>query len=286
MKRLLLIAIVMLVIASVICSPISAKIQFTTDVVQYDASGTTQGAFGEEVHVALEISPGESEVKNLVIELQDREALIDDTNPRFISLTAFPAGTSVPITQDGKTFTVSTLQPGQTIILAFNAYPKTQQQQKLHVADIAYSYTQLGDRIGPNIQPIEVRMDNSAWFRFQKAQGDYALLQQKTKSSDEFSSNVLFGSIVLIVIALVVVGYSIYKRYKFGKATKLERERKDAQIKELIKTADSADDSKGQLDLLKAKLRDELGADTTSSGLGIDEDQDEQRERTTKMKIE
>lgn len=254
MKRRILFGFIILLIGIALCIlPAAAKIQDIPPNVQYDADGTTP-AFGEEIHITQIISLGETDIKNLVIDLKDADAFIDDSDPTLITLTSSPAGTSVPISQKGKTFTVDQLQKGQTIILAFNAYPKTLQKQTLHVADIGISYTQMGDRIGPIYTPITAQMDKSSWFLLQKAQ-----------SQNDFTTKVFYGSVVLILAACAVFAFFIIKRREYTREYAALKEKRDGLIRELIRKVDLAENNPAEFDSLKTKLRNELSSDNSSA---------------------
>jgi hypothetical protein len=266
MKKILLSAFIVLIIIAAFCSPVSAKIQYTPDV-QYDANGITP-AFGEEIHVTLVITPGETDVKNLIINLRDADALIDDTNPNLITKTISPAGAAINISRVGNTFTIDQLQKGQTITIAFNAYPKTLHQQILHVADIEFSYTQLGDRIEQPYEPITVQMDTSSWFLLQNAQSENDILRETTKSQTDLNMKVFYGSIVLIVVAGMIIILFFIKRREYAREYAAQKQQKDALILDLIRKVDLAENNKAEFESLKKRLRSELGSDAGPDGSG------------------
>ncbi|OPY38428.1 MAG: hypothetical protein A4E35_00851 [Methanoregula sp. PtaU1.Bin051] len=254
------ILLTVLVVVAVLSVPVSAKIQYTADV-RYDASGTLPG-FGEEIPVTLVIAPGENAIKNLVITLREADAFIDDSNPSFITKKISPAGASINITQSGLSFMIDQLQQGQTITIDFIAYPKTLQQQKLHVADVGFSYTQMGDRIDQPYEPVYADMSGSSWFQLQSANKETSIVKQNAETETRNAQFALSIGFVLVIVAIVIIAYVLIKRGSYVRECAALKESKNQLMHEILRKVELAENNKAELESLKKRLRTELGPDT------------------------
>jgi hypothetical protein len=206
---------------------------------------------------------------NLIIDIREADALIDDTNPNLITKTISPVGAAIPVNLTNQhTFSIDQLLKGQTLTIAFNAYPKTLRQQALHVADIGFSYTQLGDRIEQPYEPISANLEQSSWFQLQKIQSEDAILRQDTRIQRDNATTVFYGSIVLILAAFAAIAYFWMKRRESVKECADLKESKNQLMQELLRKVELAEDNKAELESLKKKIRNELGPDTGSGITG------------------
>jgi hypothetical protein len=252
-----------LIVVAALSVPVSAKIHYTADV-RYDSEGALS-AFGEEIPVTLMITPGESDIKNLTIDIREADALIDDTIPQWSSKTISPAGASVPVDLTGHTFSVPLLQVGQTLTITFNAYPKTLHQQKLHIADVGFSYIQLGDRIEQPYEPINADMSGSSWFQLQSADKEIGIVKQSAQTETKNAQFALSIGFVLVIVAILIIAYVLIKRGSYIKECAALKEDKNRLMHEILRKVELAENNKAELESLKKKLRTELGPDTSAA---------------------
>lgn len=139
----MVVLLLLVTIAISICAmPAFAKINYKVES-SYDYNSSTD-YFGEEIRIKMTIDPGESEVKDMRIDIFEADALLDDGS---FDKTISPAWANVSLTQGGHTFFCDKLKSGESITLMFNAYPKTIKEKEIKVADVRISYTQLGERL-------------------------------------------------------------------------------------------------------------------------------------------
>jgi hypothetical protein len=212
-KNIWIIVITGLLLSILFVSPVTAKITTSVETM-YDFDGASK-EFGEEIAVRITIAPGDSEVRDLQIKITDRDALIDGASFKH---TIIPTGAQVNVERDGYTVLCNRLAPGESIILSFNAYPKTIKQNELIVVESLYSYTQLGESIA-DLEIITVDTSGSVWFQYQRAD------HEKTTVSWTF-----YLGILLIIISIGLVIYQLNQKRKMM----LKIDEKSNHVRELL----------------------------------------------------
>lgn len=240
--RRLIIAGIILLIASTVISPVGAKISTSIDA-NYD-EGSKTATYGEEIHVQITIRPGDSEVSNLYITISERDALIDDSSFKH---TISPTGADVNVVRDGRSFHCEKLAPGESLILSFNAYPKTILQEVIHVADVSYEYIQLGDSVTDR-DSVSVDTSGSFWFRYQEA-----------SSEKETSSTIFYIGIIFIIISIIIVVYQNKRNQQAIIAIQSEKNRKDELLKKVYDKIDISIENPTELTSLKTQINREIG---------------------------
>ena len=240
--------ILLSVLLAYLFMPVDARINFNY-TLNYDHDGTSQ-YFGEEIRVKLVIDPGANEVRDMRIDILEDEALIDDTS---FEEAKYPAGAPVNITRVGHTFFCDRLGVGESIALMFNAYPKTERVEKIKVADVIISYTQLGERVKDE-EELKANMSNSSWFK-------YVNLLERVKSleSEIGSIQMLFNiGILFIILAIFVVVISVFILWTWRRKTAAERENIREEfhnkLKEISKGLDRAEGNPSEVHMLRRKV--------------------------------
>ncbi len=155
--------------------PVFAKVNYMSNAT-YDYDGSSVYP-GEEIRVKMTINPGVSEVKDMRITISEADALIDGNS---FEKTISPAGAPVNLTREGHTFLCDRLKPGESITLMFNAYPKTEKEKRIKVANVRIEYTQLGQRL-EETKEISANLENSAWFGYEVVKREAKGLQNELK---------------------------------------------------------------------------------------------------------
>lgn len=236
----------LILLFAVLTAPAGALIATSTEAT-FDADGKSAG-FGEEIQVQITIRPGDAEVRNLSIVLSEQNALIDDRSFRH---TIDPTGAPVNVERDGHTFTCDHLARGESVVLFFNAYPKTLNQDTLTVADVAYTYIQQGESLQGS-DTITVDTSSSLWFQ------NIAL-----KSENDLSWTLYVG-IVLIIISIALLGYQAMQGKKGASASNAELQKMRALLKEVDKNLDAIQDNPSIKEDLRKKIKRELGSEKSA----------------------
>jgi len=239
-ENILLIFGALILLFAVLTVPVAAKIVTSTEAI-FDADGTT-GEFGEEILAKITITPGDTEIRDLQINISERDALIDDASFKH---TIIPTGASVNVERNGHSFQCDQLAPGESIVLSFNAYPKTLGQTELTVADVAYSYVQQGDTVTGK-DTITVDTGSSLWFQYLAARGEATV------------SWTLYAGILLIVVSIALIGYQFAQRGKVQSAADSERRKMHDFLKDVSKKLDLVQDNPSELEALKKRIEREL----------------------------
>ncbi len=253
MKKILLSAVIILLCFAVLAIPVSATIQPSV-TTNFDADGKTS-AFGEEVATTLVISAGENDIKDLAINFRNVDAFIDyNSFKKEIN----PAGASVNITPTANGFSIDSLPKGVVVTITFNAYPKTIQPDTITLADVGFSYTQLGQRFEPStatpILPITVDLKGSSFHNYEKSQGGNLIN----------SSGLIIGVIVGVVAIIALVLVYFKKRETALEIVRIQ-ENKNKLFLELYRKVELAENNPAEYDSLKKRLRDEMGAGASPS---------------------
>ena len=214
------------IVISVCVVPAFAKIKCESNAT-FDYNGTS-ACYGEEIQVKTTINPGESEVKDMRIDILEADALIDDNS---FDKTISPAWASVNLTQEGHTFFCDELKKGESITLMFNAYPKTIKEGEIKVADVRVRYTQLGQRL-EDWGEVKADLKKSFWFRYEDA--------EKRVGSANW---MFYVGIILAIIACVSLFIQWVERR--GKEEESEEMRKDfyEKLKNIYNRLESAEDN-------------------------------------------
>lgn len=248
MRKTWLFGFIVLLCFAVFAMPVSAAIQQSI-TTNYDAQGKTP-AFGEEIASTLVISAGESDIKDLIINFHDADAYIDyNSFKKEIN----PAGASVNITPIAHGFAIDSLPKGVVVTITFNAYPKTLQQENLHVADIGFHYTQLGERIEPTAAkpevPVRVDMKSSVYYTYENTRGEI-----------ERNSIGLYIGVVMVLVAIFAFIIMFVKRREYTQEILRVQENKNQLLGEIYRKVELAEINPAEYDSLKKKLRDEMGS--------------------------
>jgi hypothetical protein len=230
----------LILLSAVLAVPVAAKIVTSTEAI-FDADGTTE-EFGEEILVRITIKPGDAEIRDLQIDVSERDALIDDTTFKH---TIIPTGAPVNVERNGHTFQCDRLATGESIVLSFNAYPKTLGQDKLTVTDVTYSYVQQGDTISGK-DTITVDTSGSLWFQYLTARENATV------------SWTLYAGIFLIVLAIALSGYQLSWKKKLQSAADSDRRKVYALLEEVSQKLDLVQDNPSVRDGLKKRIDREL----------------------------
>jgi hypothetical protein len=232
------------IVISVCAMPAFAKINCESNATfDYDGSSAF---FGEEIQAKVTIYPGESEVKDMRIDIFEAEALIDDNSFKHTIDTTPTGEDKRSVTREGHTLFCDELKRGESITLMFNAYPKTLKKEEIKVADVKVSYTQLGQ---PLEEPEEIKanLENSVWFRYDDA--------EKMASSAKW---MFYVGIILAVIA----GVSLFMRWiARGKGEKEKDEIKRnwrKTLEDLSKKLELAKDNPTEMESLKRKVERDI----------------------------
>jgi hypothetical protein len=251
MKKTWLPVFIVLLCFAVMALPVSAAIQQSI-TTNFDAQGKTS-AFGEEIASTLVISAGESDIKDLMINFHDADAFIDyNSFKKEIN----PAGASVNITPTANGFSIDSLPKGVVVTITFNAYPKTIQPDVLHVADIGFSYTQLGQRFEPSTAtpalPVSVDLKSSAYHTYENTRGEI-----------ERNSIGLYIGAIMALAAIIAFAIMFIKRREYTQEIVRTQEKKNQLLGEIYHKVELAENNAAEYDSLKKKLRDEMGSGST-----------------------
>ena len=254
MKREYLSIVIILLCFTMLAFPASATIQQTLTTT-FDADGSTP-AFGEEVAATLVISAGENDIKDLEINFQNLDAYVDyNSFKKEIN----PAGASVNITPTANGFFIDSLPKGVVVTITFNAYPKTVKPDKLTLATIGFSYTQLGQRFVPGGQtpaiPVTADLLESSYHKYEKTQGGNLI------NSSGLVIGVFVGIVAIIALVLVY-----FKKRETALEIVRVQENKNKLLLELYRKVELAENNQAEYDSLKKRLRDELGTMSSPSG--------------------
>lgn len=193
--------IVLLLVISLLSVPVAAAITLNVDT-QY--GGTA--ADSQAISTIITLSPEDNAIVNATVQIQE-------TNQGFVDQTSFtttvdPSGSDAEITYEGNgRFSINRLEPGETIQITFDAYPRTIKEESLHVATVSVEYTQQGQSLSDQEQVV-ADLSNSSYFAWQDARED---LQQQQW--------LFYLSIVVVGIGALVAlykGYKVYKRWTVG----------------------------------------------------------------------
>lgn len=229
---------------SVCVMPAFAKINCESNATfDYDSSSAF---FGEEIQAKVIINPGESEVKDMRIDILEGDALIDDNSFKH-TIDPTPTGEDKrSVTREGHTLFCDELKRGESITLMFNAYPKTMKEKEIKVADVRISYTQLGQRLDEE-EEVKANIEKSVWFRYEDA--------EKMASSANW---MFYVGLILAVIA----GVSLFIQW-LGKG---KREKEQDEIKrnwrknleDVSKKLELAKDNPTEMESLKRKVERDI----------------------------
>ncbi|MBL7117541.1 MAG: hypothetical protein ISS94_01995 [Candidatus Syntrophoarchaeum sp.] len=229
---------------SVCVMPAFAKINCESDST-YDYNSSS-AFFGEEIQAKVTINPGESEVKDMRIDILEGDALIDDNSFKH-TIDPTPTGEDKrSVTREGHTLFCDELKRGESITLMFNAYPKTMKEKEIKVADVRISYTQLGQRLD-EVEEIKAKLDNSVWFRYKDA--------EKRASSANW---MFYVGLILAIIA----GVSLFIQW-WGKG-KREKEKDEIKrnwhknLEDISKKLELAKDNPTEMESLKRKVERDI----------------------------
>lgn len=237
-QKIIIIAIILLFAACAV--PAGALITTSTQAT-FDADGTSAGA-GEEIQVQVTITPGDAEIRDLTIDLSERDALIDDTSFRH---TIAPTGASVNVEKNGHSLTCDHLAPGESIILSFNAYPETLKQEDLAVADVTYTYVQQGETLHGS-DTITADTSTSLWFQNLALQGENGV------------SWTLYAGVLLIILSLALIGYQWSRNGKAKNSADAENKKLRKVLEDVSKKLDLIQDNPSMGEDLKKKIDREL----------------------------
>jgi hypothetical protein len=253
MKKMWLPAFIVLLFFAVVALPVSAAIQQSV-TTHFDAQGITP-AYGEEIASTLVISAGDSDIKDLLINFNDADAFIDRNS---FKKEINPAGASVNITPTANGFSIDSLPKGVVVTITFNAYPKTTQPDVLHVADIAFSYTQLGQRFEPSAAtpavPVSVDLKLSAYHMYENTRGEI-----------ERNSIGLYIGAIMALAAIIAFAIMFIKKREYTQEIIRTQEKKNQLLGEIYRKVELAENNAAEYDSLKKKLRDEMGSGSTSA---------------------
>lgn len=241
MKSLVIVVGALVLLSALLAAPAGAKIVTSTEAV-FDATGATE-AYGEEIQTQITITPGDSEIRDLQIEISERDALIDGGSFKH---TIIPSGAPVKVERNGHTFLCDRLAPGESIVLSFNAYPKTLVETQLTIADVTYRYLQQGDTVSGQ-DTITVDTSGSFWFQYLAASDKNATI-----------SWTLWLGIILIILSIVHFFYQISQRKKAQSEVDKERKRVNSILKEVSQKLDIIKDNPTVGDELKKRIEREL----------------------------
>jgi len=235
----LIIASIMLLFA-VFTAPAGALIATSIEAT-FDAKERTAG-FGEEIQVQITISPGDAEIRNLSIVLSERDALIDDRSFRH---TIVPTGAPVNVERNGHSFTCDQLAQGESVVLSFNAYPKTLSQSTLTVADVTYTYVQRGEILQGD-DMITVDTSSSLWF------------QNLALSDGNSLSWTFYLGILLIFASLALLAYQRLHKGKVKSSANAENQKLRRLLEEVSVKLELIPDNPSMGGELRRKIDREL----------------------------
>lgn len=238
--KLLIILGALILFSAVLAAPAAAKIVTSTEAI-FDADGVT-GTFGEEIQAQITITPGDTEIRDLQIEISERDALIDDASFKH---TIIPTGAPVNVERNGHTVQCDRLAPGESIVLSFNAYPKTLGRTELTIADVAYTYVQQGDTVSETGN-ITVDTSSSLWFQYLAARGEATV------------SWTLYLGILLIAASIAMFGYQISRNKKMQSVADSERKKVHTLLEDVSRKLDLVQDNPSVRDDLKKRIDREL----------------------------
>ena len=239
-KKIVLIFGALILLSAVLAVPVVAKIVTSTEAI-FDADGTTR-EFGEEILVRITIKPGDTEIRDLQIDLSEREAFIDDTTFKH---TIIPTGALVNVERNGHSFKCDHLATEESIVLSFNAYPKTLIQNRLEAIDVTYTCVQQGDTIFER-DTITVDTSGSLWFQYLAA-SDSATASWKP-----------YVGFFLFIIAIILLAYQFSRNKKLQSAVNSERRKMYALLGDVSQKLDQVQDSPSVRDDLKKRIERQL----------------------------
>lgn len=240
-RKVLLILGALILLSAVLAVPAAAKIVTSTEAT-FDADGVT-GTFGEEIQAQITITPGDTEISDLQIDIAERDALIDDASFKH---TIIPTGAPVNLERNGHTLQCDRLAPGESIVLSFNAYPKTLGQTELTVADVTYRYVQQGDTVS-GLDTITVDTGSSTWFQYLAAREEKATV-----------SWTLYLGILLIVVSIALFGYQFSQKRKMQSVVDSERRKTYTLLEDVSRKLALVQDNPSVRDDLKNRIDREL----------------------------
>lgn len=190
--------IVLLLVTSVLSVPVAAAVTLNVDT-QYEGTA----ADSQAISTTVTLSPEDNAIVNATVQIQE-------TNQGFVDQESFtttvdPSGSDAEITYEGNgRFSINQLEPGETVQITFDAYPRTIKEESLHVATVSVDYTQQGQSLSDQ-QQVVADLSNSSYFAWQDAQE--SLQQQQW---------LFYLGIVVVGIGAVVVLYKIYEWWTGG----------------------------------------------------------------------
>ena len=149
------------------------------------------------------------------------------------------------VERNGHTFQCDRLAAGESIVLSFNAYPKTLVQDKLTVTDVTYSYIQQGDTVSGK-DTISVDTSGSIWFQYLTARENATV------------SWTLYAGILLIILAITLFGYQLSQKKKLQSVADSERKKMYALLEDVSRKLDLVQDNPSVRDDLKKRIDREL----------------------------
>jgi len=252
MKKLLLLFISILVGILLLTMPVSALIQQSVSST-FDGTGQTP-AYGEEIASTLVLSAGDSDIKDLTINFKNADAFIDFAS---FKKEINPAGALVNITPTADGFYIENLPKGPVVTITFNAYPKTTQSDTLHVADIGFTYTQLGQQFEPSLAtpatPVTADLKSSSYHSL------------KAEESNNFWNNnaLIIGAFLSAVAIIALVIYIVKKREYAHEIIKMQEDRIQL-LNDIYRKLELAENNPAEFDSLKLKIRNEMGVHKSS----------------------
>lgn len=188
--------IVLLLVSSLLSVPVAAAVTLNVDT-QY--KGTA--ADSQAISTTVTLSPEDSAIVNATIQVQETSQGFVDRES--FTTTVDPSGSDAEITYEGDgRFLIDRLEPGETIQITFDAYPRIIKEESLNVATVSVEYTQQGQSLSDQQQVI-ADLSNSSYFAWQDARED---LQQQQW--------LFYLSVVVVGIGALAVFYKVYKVYK------------------------------------------------------------------------
>lgn len=124
----------------------------------------------QAVDVTVTLSPEGSKISDVRLQFQETQSAFIDYSTFTKKVEPADSDVTVQSTNQQGVFHVNELNPGETITITFEAYPRNIKQTSLDVATVEMTYVQNGQELSAS-QTATADLSSSPWFKYKEAQG-------------------------------------------------------------------------------------------------------------------
>lgn len=161
----LLIAVVGVALLTI---PIMANAAVTLQT-ETDYSGGNENA-DQSIEVTITLSPDGSKFTDATVQIRSTDRSFIDYNSFTKKVDPADSNVTVQSTNQPGVFRINEVDPGETVTITFEVYPKEIKQTSLDVANVDVSYVQNGQELSES-RTATADLSSSPWFKYQNAQG-------------------------------------------------------------------------------------------------------------------